>query len=293
MSENKALLWENLREEEFDAAIEKSGKVCVLPIGCLEMHGQHLPVGTDTQTVRYIAEEASRLERVCVFPALYFGDVSGLTMYKGSIIFSLELLQKMLTELCAEIARNGFKKILILNGHGGNVALLKNFLRSTDHEKKDYTVMFRNEYQFNYTTLVKELDAGVKYPELNDEDKKYLREFVREKRTGGHACLNETSIVMKINPDSVRLDRMHECDGKSRHKTDYLTKKGIGIQGPCTFWLEDHPDSYEGDHPDGANERIGAAILRRRIELQAEACRLLKMDDRVLEWRQGWNEKFI
>lgn len=292
MSENKALLWENLREEEFDAAIEESGKVCVLPIGCLEMHGQHLPVGTDTKTVRYIAEEASKLERVCVFPALYFGDVSGLTMWKGSVIFSLELLQRMLTELCAEIARNGFKKILILNGHGGNVALLKNFLRSTDHEKKDYTVMFRNEYQFNYTTLVKELDAGVKYPELDESDKEYLREFVCEKKTGGHACLNETSIILAIDPDTVRMDRMHEVDGQSRHKTDYLSRKGIGIQGPCTFWLEDHPDSYEGHHADGATDRIGKAILRRRIELQAEACRLLKADDCVLEWRREWNQKW-
>lgn len=292
MSEKKALLWEDLREEEFDAAIEESNKVCVLPIGCLEMHGQHLPVGTDTQTVRYIAEEASKLERVCVFPALYFGDINGLTMYKGGIIFSLELLQRMLTELCSEIARNGFKKILILNGHGGNVAMLKNFLRSTDFEKKDYTVMFRNEYQFNYTTLVKELDAGVKYPELNEEDKEYLRGFVREKKTGGHACLNETSIIMKINPDSVKLERMYALDGLSRKRTDYLTKKGIGINGPCMFWLTDHPDSYEGHHPEGANERIGAALLRRRIELQAEACRLLKMDDRVLDWRREWNDRF-
>jgi creatinine amidohydrolase len=290
--ENKALLWENLREEEFDAAIEESRGVCVVPIGCLEMHGQHLPVGTDAQTVRYIAEEASRIERVCVFPTIYFGDVSGLKMWKGSIIFSLELLQNMLTELCAEIARNGFKKILILNGHGGNVALLKNFLRSTDHEKKDYTVMFRNEYQFNYTTLVKELDAGVKYPELCESDIEYLREFVREKKTGGHACLNETSIMLKINPEAVRMDRMHEVDGLSRKKTDYLSKKGIGIQGPCTFWLCDHPDSYEGHHPDGATDRIGAAILKKRIELQAEACRLLKADDRVLEWRDEWNKSW-
>ena len=162
----KAIIWENLREEEFAEAIEASGKVCVVPMGCLEMHGQHLPVGTDAQTVRYIAEEASKIEPVCVFPPLYFGDVNGLTMWRGSIVFSVELLQQMLTELCSEIARNGFKKILILNGHGGNVALLKNFLRSTDHSKKDYTVMFRNEYQFNYTSLVKELDAGQKFPEL-------------------------------------------------------------------------------------------------------------------------------
>ena len=40
--------WEFLREEEFPAAIEKAGGLCVIPVGCLEMHGEHLPVGTDS-----------------------------------------------------------------------------------------------------------------------------------------------------------------------------------------------------------------------------------------------------
>ena len=292
MKEHKPLLWEDLREEEFDAAIEESGKLCVVPIGCLEMHGQHLPVGTDAQTVGYIAREASKIERVCVFPTLYFGDVNCLTMWKGSIIFSIELLQKMLTELCSEIARNGFKKILILNGHGGNTALLGNFLRSTDFEKKDYVVMYRNEYQFNFTHLAKEVEAGVRHPELTDEDRRALIDFVKNGGRGGHACLNETSIMMKINPEAVRLDRADALSGKSRGRTDHLKRKGIGINGPGMFWLTDFPDSYEGDLPTGASERIGEAILRRRIGLQAEACRILKSDDRVLEWREEWNQKW-
>ena len=288
----KEWLWENLREEEFEEAIRVSNKVCVIPMGCLEMHGQHLPVGTDTHTVRYIAEEAARIEPVCVFPALYFGDINGLTMWKGGIVFSTELLQRMLTELCAEIARNGFKKILILNGHGGNTALLQNFLRSTDHEKKDYTVMFRNEYQYGFAALAKELRAGQKFPELTEEDRDYLLRFTDEKKTGGHACLNETSIMLKIRPETVRMDRIRAVDGTSRHKTDHLAKKGISIQGPCSFWLTDYPNSYQGDAPEGASERIGEVILRRRIALQAEACRLLKADDRVLEWREEWNQKW-
>ena len=130
--------WENLREEEFDSAIEKSNKVCIVPIGCLEMHGQHLPVGTDTKTVEYIANEAAKLEEVVVFPGLYFGSVPGLNMWKGTIDFSLELRLGMLNELCSEIARNGFKKIMLLNGHGGNCATLSAFVRSTLHTKKDY-----------------------------------------------------------------------------------------------------------------------------------------------------------
>ena len=286
------MLWENLREEEFEGAIERSNKVCVVPIGCLEMHGQHLPVGTDTQTVYHIAKEAAKIEPVVVFPGLYFGDVLGLYMWKGTIAFSSELLQRMLTELCAEIARNGFKKILILNGHGGNTGLLANFLRSTAHDKKDYVVMVRNEYQYTHNMLVKDIDAGEKFPELTKEDIAYLRECSSKKYTFGHGCILETSIMNAINPESVDMSRIDAVDGKSRHMLDDYAQKGIQIRGSGNFWLADYPNSFEGEHLEGANANIGRVILRKRIALQAEACRLLKMDDRVLELNEEHNSKW-
>ena len=286
------MLWENLREEEFDAAIEKSNKVCVVPIGCLEKHGQHLPVGTDTQTAYYIAKEAAKLEDVVVFPGIYFGDVLGLYMWKGTIAFSSELLQQMLTELCAEIARNGFKKILILNGHGGNTGVLANFLRSTAHTKKDYVVMTRNEFQYSHSALLRDIDAGEEFPELTPEDIAYIREAVEEKHACGHGGIMETAILNVINPESVDMSRCNVDDGTSRHRTGYLGKKGIGINGSGNFWLTDYPDSLAGEKLERANARIGQALLRKRIALQAEAVRLLKQDDRVLEWNEEFNAKW-
>ena len=286
------MLWENLREEEFDAAIEKSNKVCVVPIGCIEKHGQHLPVGTDTQTAYYIAKEAAKLEDVVVFPGIYFGDVLGLYMWKGTIAFSSELLQQMLTELCAEIARNGFKKILILNGHGGNTGVLANFLRSTAHTKKDYVVMTRNEFQYSHKNLLADIDAGEEFPELLPEDIAYIREAVEEKHACGHGGIMETAILNVINPESVDMSRCNVDDGTSRHRTGYLGKKGIGINGSGNFWLTDYPDSLAGEKLERANARIGKALLRKRIALQAEAVRLLKADDRVLEWNDEFNAKW-
>ena len=286
------MLWENLREEEFDAAIEKSNKVCVVPIGCIEKHGQHLPVGTDTQTAYYIAKEAAKLEDVVVFPGIYFGDVLGLYMWKGTIAFSSELLQQMLTELCAEIARNGFKKILILNGHGGNTGVLANFLRSTAHTKKDYVVMKRNEFQYSHIDLLKDIEAGEEFPELTPEDIAYIREAVEEKHACGHGGIMETAILNVINPESVDMSRCNVDDGTSRHRTGYLGKKGIGINGSGNFWLTDYPDSLAGEKLERANARIGQALLRKRIALQAEAVRLLKQDDRVLEWNDEFNAKW-
>lgn len=275
--------WEDLREEEFDGAIEKSNKLCVVPIGCLEMHGQHLPVGTDTKTCSYIANEAAKLEEVVVFPGLYFGSVPGLNMWKGTIDLSLELRLRMLDELCSEIARNGFKKIMLLNGHGGNCATLSAFVRNTLHKKKDYIVVARNEYQYGIQRLAREIRGGQHFPELTDKDIENVLEFSKNEYLTGHACVNETSIMLEIDPEHVELSRADAVIGEDMHKTDYLTNKPYSIDGGVGFWLLDHPNSFEGEHIEMASANIGKVILRKRIEYQAEACRLLKKDDNILE----------
>ena len=109
------MLWENLREEEFKDAVKESKGVCILPIGCVEKHGQHLPLGTDVMWAEELAKIGSEKEPAVVFPSMYFGEKSGAGEFDGTIIFSSKLRFDILTETCAEIARNGFKKILILN----------------------------------------------------------------------------------------------------------------------------------------------------------------------------------
>ena len=283
------MLWEKLREEEFDLAIERSRGVCVVPIGCLEMHGQHLPVGTDTMTCRHIAREASKLEPVVVFPEQYFGSVPGLNMWKGSIDLSLELRLRILDELCSEIARNGFKKIMLLNGHGGNCATFSAFVRNTLHTKKDYIVVARNEYQYGIQRLALEIRAGQKFPELTDEDIKNVLDFYDNKYLTGHACVNETSIMSELYPELVRLDRAEAADGRNRGITKELSNKPCAIDGGVGFWLLDHPDSFEGEHVEMSSANIGKVLLRKRIEYQAEACRRLKYDDTLLDmYAKNW-----
>ncbi len=283
------MLWENLREEEFEGAIKSSAGVCVVPVGCLEMHGQHLPVGTDTQTCFHIAREAAKIESVVVFPGLYFGSVPGLNMWKGAIDLSLELRLRMLDELCSEIARNGFKKIMLLNGHGGNCATFAAFVRNTLHSRKDYIVVSRNEYQYGIQRLAKDIRAGQKFPELTDEDISKVLEFVDNRYLTGHACINETSIMLALNPDSVDISRTDAANGLDRHKTDHLARKPYSIDGGVGFWLLDHPDSFEGEHVELSSANIGRVLLRKRIEYQAEACRLLKEDDSLLDmYAEHW-----
>ena len=152
------MLWENLREEEFDAAIERSGGLCVLPIGCIEKHGEHLPVGTDSLVCESLVRDAAERSDVVVFPsAKWLGDVSCYHAVErpeasdnlGFIGISPETLMLVLGELCDEIARNGFTKILIVNGHGGNDPWLDFFTRAQFYKKKSYVTMWTFAYNYN------------------------------------------------------------------------------------------------------------------------------------------------
>ena len=71
------LFWERLREEEFDDAIEKSGGLCVIHMGCLEKHGEHEPTGCDLYIARTVLEEVAKSEDFVIFPTPHWvGDVS-------------------------------------------------------------------------------------------------------------------------------------------------------------------------------------------------------------------------
>jgi hypothetical protein len=152
--------------------------------------------------------------------------------------------------------------------------------------------MTRNEFQYSHKDLLADIDAGEEFPELTPEDIAYIREAVEEKHACGHGGIMETAILNVINPESVDMSRCNVDDGTSRHRTGYLGKKGIGINGSGNFWLTDYPDSLAGEKLERANARIGQALLRKRIALQAEAVRLLKADDRVLEWNDEFNAKW-
>ena len=68
------MLWENLRYEEFKAAVEECNGVCAIPIGCVEAHSVHLPLGCDTIKAKEFCVRASELEPVCVVPSKYLGE---------------------------------------------------------------------------------------------------------------------------------------------------------------------------------------------------------------------------
>ncbi len=264
------MLWENLREEEFENAIEKSGGLCILPLGCLEKHGQHLPVGTDYFEAYGIVKEAILREPALLFSAgAWLGEVScfhafkepGKEKYRGCIAIKQETLLTVLSELCREIARNGFKKILIVNGHGGNTALLKHFLRCQSYEKTDFEVFTASAFAFSDISpkrLLGIINLRKKdFDYLTKEDISVLEKFAETGTGGGHADIRETSLIMEYDRSLVAEERYTAESGESTHKRDGLIS--LGVEG-VNFWLDNFPNSYEALPPFGASPTIGRAM---------------------------------
>jgi len=279
------LIWEYLREEEFKEAIETAKGVCVVPVGCIEKHGQHLPVGTDSILATEIVRRAAEREPVCVFPTMHFGEKTGAGEFAGTIIFSSELRLKMLEEICNEIHRNGFHKILLFNGHGGNQAMISHFERSLLYCKKDYLV-----YDYapgsDFPTPNKLLSGN--YGPLTKEDREILKAYVDAKKRYGHACFIETGWIYATHPELVRLDKADAESGSSTHRFDEFTKHKIN--SPFA-WMANYPNSYAGDMHEGMNERIAAAMMEYSVQKTAEVFRFLKTETISEEYHKEWCEK--
>ena len=278
------MLWENLREEEFTEAIEKSRELCILPVGCLEKHGQHLPVGTDVIHITEIAKRAAEREYAVIFPTMYFGEKTGAGNFRGTVIFSSELRQRILTETCREIARNGFKKILIYNGHGGNQAMISNFSRSVLFEDADYAV-FDYSIGSDFATPKKLLQKNYSY--LTSEDKKILNDYTAAKKRYGHACFIETGWVYGVRPETVWLDKINQESGESQHRFDEFAD--LRINTPLA-WMADYPNSYAGDSFEGMNERIARAMVDYSTESLCNVIRFLKEENISATYLKEWKE---
>src|SRR5215472_9035635 len=122
--------WEELTAEDFVQAIHQSQGTCLLPFGILEKHGAHLPLGNDLVNVRHVSLSAAQKEYAVVFPEYYFGQIFEAKHQPGTVAYSLQLQLRLLQETTDEMARNGCKKVLIVNGHGGNEHLLPLFAQA-------------------------------------------------------------------------------------------------------------------------------------------------------------------
>lgn len=176
-------------------------KVVVLPLGSVEQHGHHLPLITDTALAEGVCRGVHDVmgDEIAVLPTLWCGHSTHHLAFAGTVSLSQSVYQAVIIDICDSLIRAGAKKILLLNGHGGNDIPVRYALREvkTRHADRDEVkVVFASYWSLASATLTK----------------------VRESEVGGmgHACEMETSLMMMLAGELVRRDKIRNDGPEQR-----------------------------------------------------------------------------
>ena len=169
--------WNDMTWEELETRKDNNPTV-IIPVGSTEQHGPHLPVGTDTFLVFEIIKDTVKIlsqEYIIYTMPVWTGFSPYHQDFNGTITINLKLFIDYITSISMCISKHGFKKILFLNGHGGNINILKSLCTEL---KSDYNIR----------------PAFLSYWDLVID---YLKKW-RESGPGGidHACEMETSLML-------------------------------------------------------------------------------------------------
>jgi creatinine amidohydrolase len=256
---------EELTSLKFARAVELAGGVCIIPIGIIEKHGPHLPLGTDLYEAREIAFTAASKEYAVVFPPYFVGQIFEARHQPGAIAYSTELMWKMLDETCKELSRNGLKKIIIINGHGGNTSFLQYFCQSQLANKQDYIVV-----------LFTPGDNPATSKEINS---------LKKAKLDGHAGEEETSMMYFINPALVDQEAVKNESGLDQ---DRLSKLPYGYTG--IWWFAKYPNHFASDinTPD---KRLGELLITSDASQAVELIKFLKKDNTIQQLQEEFFKK--
>lgn len=169
----------------------QNGSVAIVPVGSVEQHGSHLPVGTDTiladAAAHAGAERANEEIPLIITPPVWTGLSPHHLEFGGTLTLEVETMLAVLRDVAASVLDNGFDAVFFLNGHGGNMALLGTAVTKIGREFPDAQVLGLTYFQLAASVI----------------------EDLRESELGGmaHGGEFETSLMLHFRPDLVEEDR--------------------------------------------------------------------------------------
>ncbi|MBI4585328.1 MAG: creatininase family protein [Planctomycetes bacterium] len=225
----KEFRYEKLTWPEIDEAVEL-GKVCIVPCGAVEQHGPHLPLDVDIVCPTEIARGAGRQisEKVLVLPAVCYGYTGHVMDFPGTINNDFEHFIHHVLDITRSLAYHGFKKILLLNGHGSNMPNLDLVARRTNLETDAEC-------------------AAAAWWNLLTVDKEFLPRWRQSKFPGGcsHACELETSLYLYLDGDNVRKDRIKSGSIRFNEEGSPFNWVDLFAAGPATVisWTSSYSET--------------------------------------------------
>lgn len=171
-------------------------KIAVLPLGAIEQHGPHLPVSTDTDIVSQVAAAAEKQlpEDILLCPTLAFGSSHHHISFGGTLSISVGTYTQLIVELTESLIQSNFRRILLLNGHGGNITPVKQALS-----------VLSNKYDVSTQPNI----ALATYWEL--AGKVFAGDPPMESAALSHACEYETSLILHLFPEKVLREKIERA----------------------------------------------------------------------------------
>jgi len=249
--------WARLTGPEIRAVAGRADALAVLPIGSLEQHGPHLPVITDTASASAAAIRGARLVAseipVLVLPGLWTGMSEHHLPFGGTISLNFDELRGVIRGIVRSLRALGFARLLIVNGHGGNVEPLAVTAREMAHEF-GLPVIACTPW---FLTRAK------------------VAEFADTAETPAHACEGETSVMLAVAPELVRTERFEDA---VRQRPEPVAR----YEGFSRFWSfsERAPVTGVRGDPRTATAEKGEKFL----DIQAETLAAAMLDKPM--WRR-------
>jgi len=221
--------YEKLTWPEINDAVSL-GKVCIIPCGAVEQHGPHLPLDVDLVCPSGIARGAGQRlpEQILVLPTIQYGYTGHVMDFPGTINTHYETLIRQVLDVTQSLAYHGFKKIILLNGHGSNMPNLDLAARRTNLETDAECVLTA---WWNLLTV----------------DKDFLPNWRESVFPGGcaHAGELETSLYLYLSEEDVRQDKIRSGTIKMNTEDNPFNWVDLFAAGPATLisWTSSYSET--------------------------------------------------
>lgn len=223
--------------------------IVVLPLSSTEQHGPHLPTGCDTILTEAVVERMARLvsphRPILIAPTVWIGLAQHHIAFGGSFSVSMATYHALLRDIVTSIRVAGFRKLLFVNGHGGNISALHVL---TDALTQETGLAVAST---TYTLLPNQQSA--------------LEAILEDQLILQHACEAETSMMMAARPDLVRVDRLGEAFQPGYSKGD-----ASPLSDPLLLW-----NSFKDFCPSGVRGDARRASVEKGERILAIAAELL------------------
>ncbi len=223
--------------EECQTYLEHDDRI-VLPIGATEAHGRHLGLGCDFILAEAIARATGERTRLLVAPVLAYGMSYHLTTFPGTLSLAHETLVHVLADLLRSFYRYGFRRVLVVNGHGGNDAPLRSAVVSISEQLKGLRVKSVSWWTEPDIQRIVEQAAGP--------------------QRGTHASTHETAFLMAVRPQAAKLEHAAHRDAPVEPSRELLDAQAFAAH---------YPDGVMGLEPAKATRELGESIFERAVEI--------------------------